>query len=322
MKNIEKYFNHEGLLFLGSIAPSPDPFFVKNYKTYLSSGFQANLHYLENNFSARTNFNEILPDTKTILVFALPYFLGEEKNSQIAQYSQFKDYHKVLKQKGQNILDKMAIENPELLGRVVVDSAPILERALAAQTKDGFIGKNTFFIHKEYGSFLLLGEIFLNIPLPAEEKKVAHESCGECKQCQVHCPTGALNTDYKIDSQKCLSYWTIENRNEIPLKYWPWLKYSYFGCDICQNTCPLNIKLKNKTLPSDIEIKKFPSLYEIAIMNSSQYEKYFGGTPMTRAKRNGLRRNALIAMTVLKDPLLSSAIEISKLDCEHPILTL
>jgi epoxyqueuosine reductase len=97
------------------------------------------------------------------------------------------------------------------------------------------------------------------------------------------------------------------------------LKYSYFGCDICQNTCPLNIKLKNKTLPSDIEIKKFPSLYEIAIMNSSQYEKYFGGTPMTRAKRNGLRRNALIAMTVLKDPLLSSAIEISKLDCEHPI---
>ena len=143
--------------------------------------------------------------------------------------------------------------------------------------------------------------------------------CGTCTLCQVECPTGALNEDYVIDSNRCLSYWTIEQRGTIPEKYWPWLGKYYFGCDICQLVCPYNKEASANQLDDKIPIRKYPSLFEIATMDQRKYEIAFGGTAMTRAKRNGLRRNALIAMTVTGDSRLGEAMARARVDGGYPI---
>lgn len=317
---IQKLCSDAGIVFLGWVRPPVKPAYLR-YLGWLAKGKHAKLSYLEN-FKARESLDSILPDCKSVLVIGLPYFLAEEnKNPGVAQYAQFADYHFLLKDRGEQVLAALKARNPELKGRVVVDSAPVLERALASKTFDGFIGKNTFYIHKTLGSYLLLGEILLDQLGDADERKpfesaikTEGEGCGACKQCQVHCPTGALNHDYEIDSSKCLSYWTIEHRGLVPLKFWRWFEHYYFGCDICQKVCPYNIQLKEKTLPQAIPIRQYPELYEIATMGQSEYEKYFAGTPMTRAKKDGLRRNALIAMVVKKDPKLSEVLALCAKD--------
>src|SRR5690606_6307703 len=143
--------------------------------------------------------------------------------------------------------------------RVMVDTAPVLERALAAKTARGFIGKNTCYIHPLLGSFLMLGVVLTDIPLPSDERvpvdparHLPSGGCGACRECQVHCPTGALDADYRIDAKKCLAYWTIEHRGVIPERFWPWIGTYYFGCDICQITCPYNMKDRHAKLAADI----------------------------------------------------------------------
>ena len=131
--------------------------------------------------------------------------------------------------------------------KIAVDSVPIFERAIAAKTEFGFIGKNTCYIHPKKGSFFLLGEIILDEVIKQDSKLAVETTkrtdlggCGSCKRCQVHCPTGALDKEYELDANLCLSYWSIESRGIIPEKFWPWFSKFYFGCDICQLVCPYN----------------------------------------------------------------------------------
>jgi len=214
----------------------------------------------------------------------------------------------------------------ELEARVVVDSAPILERALAARTRRGFIGKNTCFIHPEKGSFFLLAEILLTLPLPADQPArvdVQHRGpdggCGSCKRCQVHCPTGALNEAYQLDAKRCLSYWTIEHRGPVPEEFWPYLADYLFGCDICQLVCPYNRGAVVTSRTDLVRLGDLPSLLAIVTMDQASYVRWFGGTPMTRAKREGLQRNALIAMVVTNDGRLEEALA-SVTTESHPVL--
>jgi epoxyqueuosine reductase len=200
--------------------------------------------------------------------------------------------------------------------RVVVDSAPILERALAARTSKGFLGKNTCYIHPRFGSSLLLGELITDVQLEPDAGaqvsplvRTPEGGCGTCRRCQVHCPTGALSLDYQIDAEKCLSYWTIENRGPIPVEYWRYLEKFWYGCDICQNVCPYN-RPKTGTDFATLESRGLQNLdlAEVAKMNQDFYEKTFGGSPMTRAKSDGLRRNALIAMVVTNHARLAEVL--------------
>jgi epoxyqueuosine reductase len=317
-----------GLIFLGIVSPETNTDYSR-FRLWLEENRHAGMQYLESHPGSREHARSILPDAQSVVVFALAYYQGDQiQNLGVggpvaAQYARFEDYHRLMKRRGQALSDEIFGEDK---ARVVVDSAPILERALAAKTSDGFIGKNTCFIHPEKGSFLLLGEIVTSIDLPFDEKievdplrHLPSGGCGKCDRCQVRCPTGALDNAYSIDSNLCLSFWTIENRGIIPEKFWPWLKLYYFGCDICQLVCPYNKQEEVSRLPSDIAVRSFPPLFEIATMDQSQYEKWFGGTAMTRAKRNGLRRNALIAMTVSGDPRLEEALVLAKSDAEAPI---
>jgi len=324
--SIQQALGAQELLFLGVVPLAIEEDYLR-YQAWLAEGRQGGMQFLENYQDLRRDPRGLLPSSRSAIIFALPYSLGEPpEGPKIAQYARFRDYHRVLWERGEKVATALWGDNFSTRARVTVDSAPLLERALAASSARGFIGKNTCFIHPEQGSFLLLGEI-LTVDEIEEDVRVAPREfavksreggCGPCKLCQVACPTGALDKDYQIDARKCLSYWTIEHRGPIPEEYWPHLADYYFGCDLCQSACPYNAKV-GRQLPASLEVKDVPPLYAIATMTELDYKNYFSNTALTRAKRNGLRRNALIAMFVTGDPLLSSALAAADVDGETPI---
>ena len=304
----------------------------QRFQEWLSQGKNASMAWLQEHSSLRADPSLFLPGARNAIVYAFTYNLGDrlhgdEPAPMVAQYARLPDYHKFMKRLGQEVLDWLVQtsqkdgENGEIshntqstAGRVLVDSAPVFERALAAKTVAGFIGKNTCFIHPEAGSFLLLGEILTTLELPIDapaavdpdRRDPSKGGCGTCRRCQVSCPTGALNVDYSIDAARCLSYWTIEHRGLIPLEFWAGVGKYWYGCDICQLVCPYNRETDG---PIGFAIRSIPPLREVVVMDQAFYERHFGGTPMTRAKRDGLRRNALIAMTVTSDPHLPEALD-------------
>lgn len=302
-----------GLVYLGCVSLTEEPHY-RHFRRWLTRGYQAGMRYLENNQQLRADPRKFDPDYHSALIVALPYGAGDRKRTsepRVAQYARLpRDYHRLLRDKLQTIVSQNLAWSPSSY-RIVVDSAPLLERALAARGGQGFIGKNTCFISPKYGSYLLLAEVLTSNSLPVEDypqpvpdKRTKRGGCGTCRRCQVHCPTGALNEDYTLDANKCLAYLTIENRGIIPKHYWQHLNNYFYGCDICQIVCPYN---RGKNVKP--ESMTMPTLAEIATLSQQTYQRYFAGTALTRAKRQGLIRNALIAMHVSNNPQLSICLE-------------
>ncbi len=316
LEALKQAFSGQDLILLGATAPAYAvgglPAFER-FTKWLGDGKHADMAWLEQYPDVRANPEKVLPGTRTVLLFALPYFHElDETKPMAARYAQFADYHKLLKVRAEAAMVEWRAGYTEPFEyRITVDTAPVLERALAATSSQTFVGKNTCLIHEEHGSFLLLGEIFLTAEVPLttspeydSTKRQDGKGCGPCTSCQTVCPTGALDEDYRIDAAKCLAYWTIEHRGTIPLEYWPWLKDYWYGCDLCQTACPYNGRATAARLPASIPLRTMPPLDRVAMMSQGEYEQFFGGTPMTRAKRAGLQRNALIALAVTKDPAL------------------
>lgn len=316
-----KSFKDEGLEYLGTVKLGLEPDFDR-FARWLDEKLHAGMSFMERNRGLREDPRQLLPSAETAIIFGWNYFLGDSLRSsagpRIAQYARFRDYHKTMRQRAANawgtFLQQAGIDSaPE--SRVCVDSAPVLERALAARTEAGFIGKNTLYIHPRKGSFLLLGEVLTNLSLPMDEsasvdpgQRTSSGGCGTCRRCQINCPTGALSEDYRLDANRCLSYWSIEHRGTVPEEFWPHFAKYWFGCDICQLACPYNRQIEAQHALSAPLVQNL-RLFDVATMNEKVYVETFGGTPLTRAKRHGLRRNALIAMAVTSDPALSKALE-------------
>lgn len=329
LQSVKRVFSTHGLIFIGSSKPVFSENDQNIYSQWLTSGKNADMEYLKRNEEVRRDIQRVMPGTLSILSFGLPYKRSSGDGPRIAGYAKIHDYHKTMKTQARNALEALIQSYGDLARstyRICVDSAPIAERSYAAgvRRQKGFIGKSSMFIHREYGTFILLGEILIDRDLdfvvqPAEheassskQKQPRKESCGTCKRCQVHCPTGALSEDYQVDSRRCLSYWTIEHRGLIPVEYWPYLAKYWYGCDICQDVCPFNRTIhasKDHTLLRE-HLGNSIDLFSIVAMSQHEYEKWFGGTAMTRAKREGLRRNALIALWATKDSRLGEALRI------------
>ena len=314
MRRLRESFGSRGFVFLGvtDLDVASDH---ARFLAWLDAGNHAGMEFLVRNAGLRRNAYNILPDAESAVVFGLPYAppVGNAKAVRpgIAKYARLRDYHKVMWEEGEAAFQE-AVPDAAISRRVCVDSAPVLERALAAKTGAGFIGKNTCFIAGKLGSFLLLGVVLTALkiqetrPAPLEKSRRNANDCGSCQRCQTHCPTGALDVAWNLDSRKCLSYWTIEHRGVIPEEFWPWLGKYWYGCDICQDVCPYNRsggRLSRTDLMRSLE--SIP-LRQVATMDQGLYEKLFGGTAMTRARKSGLRRNALIAMAVTGDSALDA----------------
>lgn len=302
----------QGLVYLGMVPLTAEPYYAY-FSRWLDRGKHGNLRYLERHQELRSDPRRLFPNAQSAVVLGLPY-QGNMARGDIPAVAGFvlgEDYHRILRRKMKAVISRMQ-EVPELksmVARCFVDSAPILERALAARTSDGFIGKNNLFVHPQWGSFVLLGEIVtsLSVDEPAIEPVPENHPCGTCDRCLRACPSGALEEPFCLDVNKCLAYWSMEHVGLVPEHIWPLFSRWYFGCDACQVVCPYNKpNVSDDFLAAPLE---FPPLPDLVTMTDVEFVTRFAKTAAGRVGRSRLRRNALIAMTVSSHPALGRVLD-------------
>lgn len=266
--------------------------YVPAFQNWLESGYQAGMEFMHNYQEKRVDPSLLVPGAKSVVLAIMNYFPKEKQPSdipQVAKYAYGRDYHKVLKKKLIRVLKELEKEYG-IKGRAFVDSAPVMEKPLGEISGMGWIGKNGCLIHPRLGSFFVIGELIIDAEL--EYGKPAVMACGACKKCIEACPTEAILSDGVISSEKCLSYLTIEKKDE---EVWEvaHLHNRIFGCDICQDVCPWNKKSRPNTEP-DFEPRN--DLLNMTIDRWSLFEEKsfrdgFAGTPLMRAGLKGIRRS-------------------------------
>ena len=268
---------------------------AKNFEKWLSNGYQGSMSYLEKNIDKRLNPTILVPGSKSVISLAFNYFppkkLIDNNNFIISKYAYGKDYHKVLKKKLKKLFFLMREKIGNIEGRVFVDSAPIHERAWAKLSGLGWIGKNSLLINKNQGSFFFLAEIICDLELEYDEPVL--NRCGNCSRCIDACPTDAITKAQVINAKKCISYLTIENKENIPEELNDSMNNSIFGCDICQDVCPWN---KNSKPHEEIEFLPKKNLRKLrkkdwVELTEETFDRIFEGSAIKRTKYKGLKRN-------------------------------
>mgnify|MGYP001268418408 CR=1 FL=1 len=212
-----------------------------NLENWLKNEMHGEMSYMERNFDMRLDPRKILNGAKSVISLTYNYYtdkLQKDENFKISKYAFGTDYHFVIREKLKNLLFLIREKVGDINGRVFVDSAPILEKAWAKKSGLGWIGKNTNLISKKSGSFFFIAEIIVDLELNYDEQ--IKDYCGSCTACIDACPTNALYEPYKIDASKCISYFTIELKENFPVELDEDFKNWIFGCDICQDVCPWN----------------------------------------------------------------------------------
>jgi epoxyqueuosine reductase len=278
---------------------------------WLDRGDQAGMEYLGRRLEARLDPSQLFPGARSVLCVALQYhpLFKEDGERQpepkgdlwrrVARYARGEDYHEVLGER-LRILEARVLEAfPGCETRRYVDTGPVLERELAARAGLGAVGKNTMLLHPEGGSWFLLGGLFLSLDLHglSPDQPLA-DLCGSCTLCLDACPTGALPEPYRLDSNRCISYWTIEHRGPLPPEARRLVGGWVFGCDVCQEVCPWNAEPAGAVHP---EMELPPERGELTLerllrLPREEYVERFRKSPMKRAKLEGLQRNAAVAM--------------------------
>lgn len=299
-QEISQYIKHQaieiGFDACGIAKAEPLPDDAIHLQNWLHAGFHAGMNYMENNFEKRTDPSKLVEGSKSVVVVLLNYFPSNypfnEKPIKITRYALGQDYHIIIKEKLKKLFNKIKETEPSIKGRVFVDSAPVLERRLAQKAGLGWIGKNSMLISKQFGSFCFIGELFLNMELEYDVP-FGRNHCGTCQKCITFCPTKAIVEPGFIDSGKCISYQTIENKNPIPEDVKSKQNGWVFGCDICQEACPWNSKAKQHNTPGFNPLETITSFsYEnIAMLNEKEFDIKFKGSPLIRAGLNGLLKN-------------------------------
>lgn len=257
------------------------------------------MSWMEREPEKRTDPRLIFPDARSVVALALNYYTPHEHETdlnkgKISRYAWGDDYHDVVREKLNILLDWIRSEIPGADGKACVDTAPIMDKAWAAQVGIGWIGKSSNLITTDYGSWVFLGEILLNIELEYDTETVI-DHCGSCTACLDACPTNAIVEPYVVDAQKCLSYVTIELRDpEIPAEIADNMNGWLYGCDICQDVCPWN-RFEKPTSDLRFEPRHGETSVDLDAIGTLTHEAYvarFRRSAMKRAKLTGLRRNA------------------------------
>ncbi len=266
-----------------------------SFRQWIDEGRQADMKYMEEYFDKRTDPTLLVENAKSVICVALNYYPKEkqpEENPQIAYYAYGKDYHDVMKDRLRQLFDYIRELVPTMEGRVFCDTAPVMERYWAAQSGIGFVGKNSLLIIPRRGSYFFLGELIVDIEL--EYDQPLRVSCGSCTKCMDACPTQAIVSPQTVDSCRCISYQTIENRGEMDDDVVSRLNNRFYGCDICQQVCPCNrFATPNRVDEFSPKEELFAlSAEEIEHLSVENYQRIFKGSAIKRAKLAGLKRNA------------------------------
>src|SRR5579884_1168350 len=310
--------------------------FAEEYRDWVLRGYAGEMEYLTCNLHRRLDPRELLPDARSILVVGMNSYTdaaegpgtpadADPQRAQFARYARGDDYHDVMVARLRELLAFLKAEAGEgAEGRVYVDTGPLLEREVARRAGLGWFGKNTMLINTRRGSYFFLGEILTNVALPVDEP--ARGGCGTCTRCLDACPTGAIVAPFQIDARRCLSYLTIELKGSIPEELRPAIAASgnrVFGCDICQEVCPFN---QRRSVATDEpafqprEVTRNPRLVDLLRMSEEEFREKFKGSPVKRAKRRGLLRNAAVALAASDDPEAEAALERAVADDPEPLV--
>lgn len=268
---------------------------VTHFERFLKNNFHGEMRYMENHFDKRLDTRLLVPDSKSVISLSYNYFPKEEisnlDNFKISKYAYAQDYHHIIKDILRDFVNELKLEIGDFSYRVFVDSAPILEKAWAKKSGIGWIGKNGNLITKQRGSFYFLAEIILDVDLEYDTPTTDH--CGQCTKCIDACPTNAIVADRVVDGSKCISYATIELKNEIPTSFKGKMKDWMYGCDICQDVCPWNRFATPHHQPHFLPNTKLTSFRkkEWKGMTQELFSEIFRKSAVKRTKFAGLQRN-------------------------------
>jgi epoxyqueuosine reductase len=298
-RRIKERAFHLGFDKVGVVRAEPLTRERERLEEWLGRGFQGEMRWMEREPEKRTDPRALLPGARSVVVVALNYFTphrhaNDGATGKVSRYSWGDDYHDVVGGKLKELLAWIKEEWPAAEGKVCVDIQPVMDKAWAARAGLGWIGKHTNLITREYGSWVFLGELLLNLELEYETEP-AEDHCGSCTLCIDACPTGAIAEPYVVDSTKCISYATIELRDErIPEDVARNLEGWLYGCDICQDVCPWN-RFERPTSEPRFEPREGlvnAPLSDILELTPDAYAERFRKSAIKRAKISGLQRNA------------------------------
>jgi len=263
---------------------------------WLNLGYHGTMNWMQKRIDERENIKSYFPEAKTIISLGINYYHGKSTNDyKISNYAWGKDYHIILKEKLVNLVEFIKSNEKNVKALICVDTAPLMEKSWAQRAGLGWIGKHTNLITRDYGSWIFLGEIVLDIDLNYDNI-FQDDLCGSCTACIDHCPTNAIVDEYVLDARKCISYLTIENKEEFSDEIKGNLNSWIYGCDICQEVCPWNKKFSQKSnenaFKPNIQILN-KNKRDWENLTIEEYKKVFKKSPVKRAKFSGLKRNIL-----------------------------
>ena len=285
---------------------------------HLAAGRHADMEWLARDPHRRADPRLVLPGARSLIVVALSYFTtdpppglwNDPLRGRVARYAWGRDYHNVLGKLLRKLALVLAREAPGVNWRAYADTGPVMEHDTALRAGLGFTGKNTLLLHPSRGSYLHLGVILTDAELDPDppaatdggavwRKGNALRSCGSCVKCQDACPTRAFPVPYVLDARRCIAYHTIENRGDIPEELRPGFGNWIFGCDECQSVCPwvrkFSVPGRTRYIEPDPD-RMAPALPDLLALDDDAFFRRYAGTPLMRAKRRGLQRNALVAL--------------------------
>ena len=263
-------------------------------ENYLKKQMHGQMSYLENHFDKRLNPNLLVDDAKSVVSLLLNYYPSENQTQdsfKISKYAYGQDYHFIIKDKLKELLESIQTNIGEVSGRAFVDSAPVLDKAWAAKSGLGWIGKNSNLIAKQTGSFYFIAELIIDLELEYDYATTDH--CGSCTACLDACPTEAIVAPYIVDGSKCISYFTIELKDNLPAEMKGKFNDWAFGCDICQDVCPWNKFSKPHNEPLFNPNPELLSMTkkEWQEITEDTFKKVFKNSAVKRTKFAGLQRN-------------------------------
>jgi epoxyqueuosine reductase len=287
---------------LAGVCPAVRPPGLDRFRQWLEAGYAGQMHYLAQRAQAYEHPRHVLDGVRSLVMLAANYRTVEPVEAgpgqgRVSRYAWGSDYHDRLHERLQALAEVHRQLAPEAVVRGVVDTAPLLEREFAQLAGLGWIGKNTLLLNRQLGSWFFLAALLSGAELQYDSP-MEHDHCGTCRACLDACPTGALVEPYQLDARRCISYLTIELREPIPSSLRPALGDWLFGCDVCQDVCPWN-----RRAPASLDEAFQPrptanpvDLAELFSLDDEAFRRRFRHTPLWRAKRRGVLRNAALAL--------------------------
>jgi epoxyqueuosine reductase len=266
-------------------------------REWLNRGYQASMQWISRNAEKRVDPRLLLPEAKSVVCVAMNYYASPKHEDdpaagKISRYAWGDDYHDIVTTRLEKLSAFIQTQAPSSKAKIYVDTGLVMDKAWAVRAGIGWLGKHTNVITREFGSWIFLGEIILDIEL--EYDKSIDDLCGTCTACIDACPTGAIVEPYVLDSNRCISYLTIEPRGDLPKELVPKFDHWVYGCDICQDVCPWN-RFEKETEESSFRPRQeniSPDLVELSKFTKEEFSRRFHHSPVKRTKHAGLVRNA------------------------------